>query len=68
MYDPETTGATVSHSRVVCMIAVMGPPKNLKVRTDFDRDEAMAVGERMINMQRVIALKRGFKPAVTPLV
>ncbi len=30
--------------------------------SDFDRDEAMAVGERLINMQRVIAIKRGFKP------
>lgn len=30
--------------------------------SDFDRDEAMAVGERMVNLQRVIALKRGFKP------
>ncbi len=30
---------------------------------DFDRDEAMAVGERLINMQRIIALKRGFTAA-----
>lgn len=30
--------------------------------SDFDRDEAMAVGERMINMQRIIAIKRGFQP------
>ena len=30
--------------------------------SDFDRDEAMAVGERMVNLQRVIAIKRGFKP------
>lgn len=29
---------------------------------DFDFDEAMAVGERMVNLQRVIAVKRGFKP------
>lgn len=29
---------------------------------DFDGDEAMAVGERMVNLQRVIAIKRGFKP------
>lgn len=28
----------------------------------FDRDEAMIVGERMINMQRIIACKRGFTP------
>jgi len=28
----------------------------------FDRDEAMVIGERMINLQRIIALKRGFKP------
>ena len=31
--------------------------------SDFDREEALAVGERMINMQRVIALKRGFTSA-----
>ncbi|MDP7343067.1 MAG: aldehyde ferredoxin oxidoreductase C-terminal domain-containing protein, partial [Alphaproteobacteria bacterium] len=31
--------------------------------TDFDRDEAMAVGERLINMQRIIAIKRGFTSA-----
>mgnify|MGYP003995280719 FL=1 len=31
--------------------------------SDFDRDEALAVGERMINMQRIIALKRGFTSA-----
>tara|TARA_Y100001970_G_scaffold283401_2_gene398476 strand:+ start:95533 stop:97425 length:1893 start_codon:yes stop_codon:yes gene_type:complete len=30
--------------------------------SDFNRDEAMLVGERMVNLQRVIALKRGFKP------
>jgi aldehyde:ferredoxin oxidoreductase len=30
---------------------------------DFDRDEAMAVGERLTNMQRIIALKRGFTAA-----
>lgn len=30
--------------------------------SDFDRNEAMAIGERLINMQRIIALKRGFKP------
>jgi aldehyde:ferredoxin oxidoreductase len=28
----------------------------------FDQAEAMAVGERMVNLQRVIAVKRGFKP------
>ena len=31
--------------------------------SDFDREEALAVGERMINMQRIIALKRGFTSA-----
>ncbi len=31
--------------------------------SDFDREEAMAIGERMINLQRVVALKRGFKPS-----
>ena len=30
--------------------------------SDFNRDEAMLVGERMVNLQRVIAIKRGFKP------
>jgi len=30
--------------------------------SDFDREEAMAVGERMVNLQRVIAIKRGFTP------
>ena len=30
---------------------------------DFDGDEALAVGERLINMQRIIALKRGFTAA-----
>ena len=30
---------------------------------DFDADEAIAAGERMINMQRIIALKRGFTAA-----
>lgn len=30
--------------------------------SDFNRNEAMLVGERMINMQRIIAIKRGFKP------
>lgn len=29
----------------------------------FDRDEAMLIGERMINLQRIIAIKRGFKPS-----
>ncbi|MFI5400320.1 MAG: aldehyde ferredoxin oxidoreductase family protein [SAR324 cluster bacterium] len=29
----------------------------------FDREEALAVGERMVNLERVIAVKRGFKPA-----
>ncbi len=29
--------------------------------SDFDADEAMRVGERMVNLQRLIALKRGFK-------
>ena len=29
----------------------------------FDRDEAMAIGERLINLQRVIAIKRGFTAA-----
>ena len=29
---------------------------------DFDSDEAMRVGERMANIQRMIALKRGLKP------
>lgn len=29
--------------------------------TDFNRDEAMAVGERLVNFQRVIAVKRGFR-------
>ena len=29
--------------------------------SDFDRDEAMLIGERMVNMQRLIAVKRGFK-------
>jgi aldehyde:ferredoxin oxidoreductase len=28
----------------------------------FDADEAMTVGERMVNLQRVIAVKRGFTP------
>lgn len=28
---------------------------------DFDVDEALAVGERMVNLQRVIAVRRGFK-------
>lgn len=31
--------------------------------SDFDRDEALEIGERMVNLQRVIALKRGFQPA-----
>jgi aldehyde:ferredoxin oxidoreductase len=30
--------------------------------SDFDRDEAMAVGERMVNLQRLIAVWRGFRP------
>ncbi len=30
--------------------------------SNFDADEALRVGERMVNLQRVIALKRGFKP------
>jgi aldehyde:ferredoxin oxidoreductase len=29
---------------------------------DFDQEEALAVGERLINMQRIIAIKRGFTP------
>ncbi|RMF83248.1 MAG: hypothetical protein D6736_21915 [Nitrospinota bacterium] len=31
--------------------------------TDFDREEALTVGERMVNLQRVIAVQRGFTPA-----
>ena len=56
----------------VCWFAAWGvigvmeySPKALALATgwsDFDRDEAMAVGERMVNMQRVIAIQRGFKP------
>jgi aldehyde:ferredoxin oxidoreductase len=30
--------------------------------SDFGADEAMRVGERMVNLQRLIAIKRGFKP------
>lgn len=30
--------------------------------TDFNAEEAMAVGERMVNLQRKIAVSRGFKP------
>jgi len=30
--------------------------------SDFDRTEALLVGERVVNLQRVIALKRGFQP------
>jgi aldehyde:ferredoxin oxidoreductase len=30
--------------------------------SDFDRHEALAVGERLVNMQRIIAIKRGFQP------
>jgi len=30
--------------------------------SDFDTDEALQIGERMINMQRHIAISRGFKP------
>lgn len=30
--------------------------------SDFDRDEAMLIGERIVNLQRIIALRRGFKP------
>jgi aldehyde:ferredoxin oxidoreductase len=29
---------------------------------DFNRDDAMAVGERLVNFQRVIAVSRGFRP------
>ena len=29
----------------------------------FDAEEALAVGERLINMQRIIAIKRGFTSA-----
>lgn len=31
--------------------------------SDFDRDEALLIGERMVNLQRIIALQRGFKPS-----
>jgi aldehyde:ferredoxin oxidoreductase len=30
--------------------------------SDFDQKEALLVGERVVNLQRVIALKRGFRP------
>jgi len=30
--------------------------------SDFDQKEALEAGERMINIQRIIAIKRGFKP------
>lgn len=30
--------------------------------SDFDSEEAMEVGQRLINMQRIIAIQRGFKP------
>lgn len=30
---------------------------------DFDQEEALKVGERMVNLQRLIAVKRGFKPS-----
>jgi aldehyde:ferredoxin oxidoreductase len=30
--------------------------------SDFGEEEAMVVGERMVNLQRVIAIKRGFQP------
>jgi len=30
--------------------------------SDFDAKEAMEIGERMVNMQRLIAIKRGFQP------
>lgn len=30
--------------------------------SDFDAKEAMLVGERMVNLQRLIAIKRGFTP------
>ena len=29
---------------------------------DFNAEEAMVVGERMVNLQRKIAVSRGFKP------
>jgi aldehyde:ferredoxin oxidoreductase len=31
--------------------------------SDFDAEEAMLVGERMVNLQRLIAIKRGFQPS-----
>lgn len=30
--------------------------------SDFDAEEAIQIGERMINLQRIIAVSRGFKP------
>lgn len=31
--------------------------------TDFNQKEALMVGERMVNLQRLIAVKRGFQPS-----
>ena len=30
--------------------------------SDFDRDDALEIGDRMVNLQRIIAIKRGFQP------